>query len=189
MADLFTSAEPAAPLAEMLRRFKGGAAVVMGALSPATRNAQVAMFQRGEVDYLVATDAIGMGLNMDVTHVAFAGLEKFDGRRDRRLTIPEMAQIAVKYATTAILTSDNPRHEDPDAILDDMVAGLAPGDRYLRIADRAEAIRTAAMLAKPGDILLLAGKGHETYQIVGDVKNHFDDKEEALRAFALYAKN
>src|SRR4029078_12405600 len=66
----------------------------MGALSPPTRNAQVAMFQRGEVDYLVATDAIGMGLNMDVAHVAFAGLEKFDGRRDRRLTIAEMAQIA-----------------------------------------------------------------------------------------------
>ena len=88
------SAEQVYALAEMLRRFKGGAAVVMGALSPATRNAQVAMFQRGEVDYLVATDAIGMGLNMDVTHVAFAGLEKFDGRRDRRLTVPEMAQIA-----------------------------------------------------------------------------------------------
>jgi ATP-dependent RNA helicase SUPV3L1/SUV3 len=88
------SAEQVYALAEMLRRFKGGAAVVMGALSPATRNAQVAMFQRGEVDYLVATDAIGMGLNMDVSHVAFAGLEKFDGRRDRRLTISEMAQIA-----------------------------------------------------------------------------------------------
>ena len=88
------SAEQVYALAEMLRRFRGGAAVVMGALSPGTRNAQVAMFQRGEVDYLVATDAIGMGLNMDVTHVAFAGLEKFDGRRDRRLTIPEMAQIA-----------------------------------------------------------------------------------------------
>jgi len=88
------SAEQVYALAEMLRRFKGGAAVVMGALSPATRNAQVAMFQRGEVDYLVATDAIGMGLNMDVTHVAFAGLGKFDGHRDRRLTIPEMAQIA-----------------------------------------------------------------------------------------------
>ncbi len=88
------SAEQVYALAEMLRRFKGGSAVVMGALSPATRNAQVAMFQRGEVDYLVATDAIGMGLNMDVTHVAFAGLEKFDGRRDRRLTISEMAQIA-----------------------------------------------------------------------------------------------
>ena len=68
------SGEQVYALAEMLRRFKGGAAVVMGSLSPATRNAQVAMFQRGEVDYLVATDAIGMGLNMDVTHVAFAGL-------------------------------------------------------------------------------------------------------------------
>ena len=88
------SAEQVYALAEMLRRFKGGAAVVMGSLSPATRNAQVAMFQRGEVDYLVATDAIGMGLNMDVTHVAFAGLEKFDGKRDRRLTTAEMAQIA-----------------------------------------------------------------------------------------------
>ena len=88
------SAEQVYALAEMLRRFRGGAAVVMGVLSPGTRNAQVAMFQRGEVDYLVATDAIGMGLNMDVTHVAFAGLEKFDGRRDRRLTIAEMAQIA-----------------------------------------------------------------------------------------------
>src|SRR5207302_119799 len=74
------SAEQVYALAEMLRRFKGGAAVVMGALSPATRNAQVAMFQRGEVDYLVATDAIGMGLNMDVTHVAFASLEFTDVR-------------------------------------------------------------------------------------------------------------
>ena len=88
------SAEQVYALAEALRRFRGGAAVVMGALSPATRNAQVAMFQRGEVDYLVATDAIGMGLNMDVVHVAFAGLEKFDGRRPRRLSIAEMAQIA-----------------------------------------------------------------------------------------------
>ncbi len=88
------SAEQVYALAEMLRRFKGGSAVVMGALSPATRNAQVAMFQRGEVDYLVATDAVGMGLNMDVSHVAFAGLDKFDGRRNRRLTISEMAQIA-----------------------------------------------------------------------------------------------
>ena len=88
------SAEQVYALAEALRRFRGGAAVVMGALSPATRNAQVAMFQRGEVDYLVATDAIGMGLNMDVVHVAFAGLEKFDGRRQRRLSIAEMAQIA-----------------------------------------------------------------------------------------------
>ncbi|WP_419816769.1 helicase-related protein [Glacieibacterium sp.] len=89
----FTAAEVYA-LAEMLRRHKGGAAVVMGSLSPRTRNAQVAMFQSGEVDYLVATDAIGMGLNMDIAHVAFASLGKFDGKRHRRLTTSEMAQIA-----------------------------------------------------------------------------------------------
>ena len=88
------SAEEVYAIAEALRRFSGGAAVVMGALSPATRNAQVAMFQAGEVDYLVATDAIGMGLNLDVSHVAFASLNKFDGVRQRRLTVAEMAQIA-----------------------------------------------------------------------------------------------
>jgi ATP-dependent RNA helicase SUPV3L1/SUV3 len=88
------SAEQVYAVAEMLRRARGGAAVVMGALSPRTRNAQVAMYQAGEVDYLVATDAIGMGLNMDVSHVAFAGLSKFDGRRQRRLMLSEMAQIA-----------------------------------------------------------------------------------------------
>jgi ATP-dependent RNA helicase SUPV3L1/SUV3 len=88
------SAEQVYGVAEMLRRFRGGAAVVMGALSPETRNRQVAMYQAGEVDYLVATDAIGMGLNLDIGHVAFAGLSKFDGRRQRRLTIAEMAQIA-----------------------------------------------------------------------------------------------
>jgi ATP-dependent RNA helicase SUPV3L1/SUV3 len=81
-------------MAEMLRRFRGGAAVVMGGLSPDTRNRQVELFQSGEVDYIVATDAIGMGLNLDVTHVAFASLSKFDGRRQRRLYPAEMAQIA-----------------------------------------------------------------------------------------------
>ena len=88
------SAEEVYAVAEMLRRARGGAAVVMGALSPRTRNAQVAMYQAGEVDYLVATDAIGMGLNMDIGHIAFASLNKFDGRRQRRLTVAEMAQIA-----------------------------------------------------------------------------------------------
>ncbi len=88
------SADQVYAVAEALRRSRGGAAVVMGALSPRTRNAQVAMFQAGEVDYLVATDAIGMGLNLDVGHVAFAGLTKFDGKKQRRLTVPEMAQIA-----------------------------------------------------------------------------------------------
>ncbi|HEY6815727.1 MAG TPA: helicase-related protein [Croceibacterium sp.] len=88
------SVEQVYAVAEMLRRFRGGAAVVMGALSPETRNRQVALFQSGEVDYIVATDAIGMGLNLDVTHVAFASLSKFDGVRQRRLTPAEMAQIA-----------------------------------------------------------------------------------------------
>jgi ATP-dependent RNA helicase SUPV3L1/SUV3 len=81
-------------IAELVRRQRGGTAVVMGALSPRTRNAQVALFQSGEVDYLVATDAIGMGLNMDLSHVAFASLSKFDGRGPRRLTPAELAQIA-----------------------------------------------------------------------------------------------
>ena len=106
------------------------------------------------------------------------------GDRDRTKR-PEMAAIAVKYATMAVFTSDNPRHESPEAILDDMVAGLEPGARYLRIADRAEAIRTAVMLSRPGDIILVAGKGHETYQIVGDVKHPFDDREEIKKRFAL----
>lgn len=88
------SIEQVYAVAETLRRIRGGAAVVMGALSPRTRNAQVAMFQSGEVDYLVATDAIGMGLNLDVAHVAFVSLSKFDGSRRRRLTVAEMAQIA-----------------------------------------------------------------------------------------------
>ena len=78
----------------MIRQQRGGAAVVMGGLSPRTRNAQVAMYQSGEVDFLVATDAIGMGLNMDVDHVAFAQRRKFDGRRHRDLTPAELAQIA-----------------------------------------------------------------------------------------------
>ena len=81
-------------IAELLRRQKGGAAVVMGALSPRTRNAQVELYQNGDVEHLVATDAIGMGLNLDLKHVAFAGLGKFDGRRSRMLTPAEIAQIA-----------------------------------------------------------------------------------------------
>jgi ATP-dependent RNA helicase SUPV3L1/SUV3 len=81
-------------LAEQVRRQRGGAAVVLGALSPRTRNAQVAMFQNGEVDYLVATDAIGMGLNLAIDHVAFASLTKFDGFAPRHLTAAEIGQIA-----------------------------------------------------------------------------------------------
>lgn len=88
------SAEEVYAIAELIRRQRGGAAVVMGALSPRTRNAQVELYQSGDVDYLVATDAIGMGLNLDVDHVAFASDRKFDGWQFRRLNPSEMAQIA-----------------------------------------------------------------------------------------------
>ena len=81
-------------IAELIRRQKGGAAVVMGALSPRTRNAQVELYQNGDVDYLVATDAIGMGLNLDINHVAFSSISKFDGRSMRFLAPNELAQIA-----------------------------------------------------------------------------------------------
>ena len=117
------SAEEVYAVAEMLRRLRGGAAVVMGALSPRTRNAQVAMFQAGEVDYLVATDAIGMGLNMDVNHVAFASLNKFDGHRQRRLTVAEMAQIAGRAGrhqrdgTFGALVEEGPGAFGPEEVL------------------------------------------------------------------------
>ncbi len=117
------SAEEVYAVAEMLRRLRGGAAVVMGALSPRTRNAQVAMFQAGEVDYLVATDAIGMGLNMDVAHVAFASLRKFDGHRQRRLTVAEMAQIAGRAGrhqrdgTFGALSEEGPGAFTPEEVL------------------------------------------------------------------------
>ncbi len=88
------SANEVYSIAELIRRQRGGAAVVMGALSPRTRNAQVALYQSGDVDFLVATDAIGMGLNLDVDHVAFAAVRKFDGQNHRNLIAGELGQIA-----------------------------------------------------------------------------------------------
>src|SRR5229473_3098155 len=88
------SADEVYAIAELIRRQHGGAAVVLGALSPRTRNAQVAIYQAGDVDYLVATDAIGMGLNLDVDHVAFASDRKFDGYQFRHLNPAELAQVA-----------------------------------------------------------------------------------------------
>ncbi|MDE6862006.1 MAG: UDP-N-acetylmuramoyl-L-alanyl-D-glutamate--2,6-diaminopimelate ligase, partial [Alistipes sp.] len=105
------------------------------------------------------------------------------GDRDRTKR-PQMAAIAVKHASTAIFTSDNPRTEDPEAILADMIAGVEQGGGYLKIADRREAIKTAVMLASPGDMILVAGKGHEDYQIIGTEKHHFDDREQLREAFA-----
>lgn len=111
------------------------------------------------------------------------------GNRDRGKR-PIMAKVAVENSDRVIITSDNPRFEDPQAIIDDMLAGLSEEQRQsvLNIVDRREAIRTACMLAKPGDVILVAGKGHEDYQIVQGVKHHFDDHEVIREAFGLLDK-
>ena len=96
---------------------------------------------------------------------------------------PEMGKIASERADVTIFTSDNPRTEDPEKILDDVVRGAVAGAQTLRITDRRQAIATAAMLAQAGDIILIAGKGHEDYQIIGREKIHFDDREEIRAAF------
>ena len=88
------SAEEVYAIAELIRRQKGGAAIVMGSLSPKTRNSQVELYQSGDVDFLVATDAIGMGINMDLDYVYFSNLKKFDGRKLRKLNLSEIGQIA-----------------------------------------------------------------------------------------------
>ena len=107
------------------------------------------------------------------------------GNRDKGKR-PLMAVAAVRRSDKVILTSDNPRNEDPTEIINDMRAGLTPDElaATLSITDRREAIRTATALAKPGDVILIAGKGHETYQIIGPLTNHFDDREEITAAFA-----
>ncbi len=114
--------------AELLRRQKGGAAVVMGALSPRTRNAQVELYQNGDVDVLVATDAIGMGLNLDIKHVAFSGLRKFDGRKVRDLWPNELAQIAGRAGRHTQDGSFGVTGEAP--MLDEQVADAIVNHRF-----------------------------------------------------------
>ena len=106
------------------------------------------------------------------------------GNRDKGKR-PMMAREAVDGSWKAILTSDNPRNEEPMDILNDMLAGLDPSQKAksLTIADRREAIKTACSLAQKGDVVLVAGKGHEDYQIIQGVKHHFDDKEEVRKCF------
>ena len=96
-----------------------------------------------------------------------------------------MARVAAQWSDRVFLTSDNPRDEEPDAIINDMRAGLDPIDakKCIAITDRREAIRMAAQLAGEGDIVLVAGKGHETYQEIKGVRHDFDDREELLNAF------
>lgn len=104
------------------------------------------------------------------------------GDRDKTKR-PEMAVIAVEKSHTAIFTSDNPRTESPEAILADMEQGVVGRTNYLTITDRAQAIRTALRMAEPGDVVLIAGKGHEDYQIIGTEKRHFSDQEQVLSYF------
>lgn len=108
------------------------------------------------------------------------------GDRDRTKR-PVMARIAITGADRVILTSDNPRSEDPEAIIDEMEAGLDSDEKakMIRVTSRAEAIKAAVMLASPGDIIIVAGKGHETYQEVKGIRHHFDDREQLRNAFKL----
>ena len=108
------------------------------------------------------------------------------GNRDKGKR-PLMAQEAVRNSDRVIITSDNPRNEDPQEIINDMLAGLSEDERrhVLSIVDRREAIRTACMMAQPGDVILVAGKGHEDYQIIQGVKHHFDDHEIIKEVFGI----
>ncbi|MCF0236023.1 MAG: UDP-N-acetylmuramoyl-L-alanyl-D-glutamate--2,6-diaminopimelate ligase [Bacteroidaceae bacterium] len=129
---------------------------------------------------LAAINEIVKGRAQVIT-VCGAGGNRDKGKR------PLMAQEAAKASDRVIITSDNPRHEEPQAIIDDMLAGLDADQlqRTLAIVDRREAIRTAVMLAQPGDVILIAGKGHEPYQEICGVKHHFDDHEEVRAAFGI----
>lgn len=142
------------------------------------------------VDYAHTPDALEnvltsikeiVGGRGQVITVCGAGGNRDKGKR------PLMAQEAAKYSDRVIITSDNPRFEEPQDIINDMLAGLTEEDmrKTIAIADRREAIRCAAMMAQPGDVILVAGKGHEPYQEVKGVKHHFDDHEEIRKAFGI----
>lgn len=144
----------------------------------------------GIVDYAHTPDAL-LNVIETINRIRQGGRQLITvvgagGDRDRTKR-PKMAEISAQGSNRVILTSDNPRSEDPDAILDDMEAGISPVQKkkVLRIADRREAIRTAVMLAGEGDIVLVAGKGHETYQEIKGVRHHFDDREELGKALLM----
>ena len=130
---------------------------------------------------LLAIHEVLEGKGGHVITVCGAGGNRDKGKR------PLMALEAVKHSDKVILTSDNPRNEDPQSIIDDMLAGLdsAQKKKVISIVDRKEAIRTACMMAQKGDVILIAGKGHETYQEINGVKHHFDDHEVVREIFGL----
>jgi len=165
--------------------------VAMSAMSPVSGRFEALRSAEGVtaiVDYAHTPDALENVLNAihdvlegkgEVITVCGAGGNRDKGKR------PLMAQEAVRQSDKVIITSDNPRFEEPQDIINDMLAGLdaVQMKKVITIADRREAIKTACMLAKKGDVILVAGKGHEDYQDVKGVKHHFDDREEVRKAF------
>ncbi len=144
----------------------------------------------GIVDYAHTPDAL-LNVIDTINKIRQGGVQLITvvgagGDRDRTKR-PKMAAISAEGSNKVILTSDNPRSEDPDSIINEMDAGITADLRrkVLRISDRREAIKTAVMLASPGDVILIAGKGHENYQEIKGVKHHFDDREELRKAFDL----
>jgi len=144
----------------------------------------------GIVDYAHTPDAL-LNVIDTINKIREGGVQLITvvgagGDRDRTKR-PKMAFISAEGSNKVILTSDNPRTEDPEKILDEMEAGISPDlkKKTLRISDRREAIRAAVMFAGKGDVILIAGKGHETYQEIMGVKHHFDDREELRSALLL----
>ena len=143
----------------------------------------------GIVDYAHTPDAllnvIGTLNKIRESSVQLITVVGAGGDRDKTKR-PKMAAISAEGSTKVILTSDNPRSEDPEMIINDMEAGITADlkRKTIRITDRREAIKTAVMMARPGDVILVAGKGHETYQEIKGVKHHFDDREEIKKALS-----
>ncbi len=165
----------------------------ISALSPVSGRFETIRSARGGitaiVDYAHTPDALQNALDT-IAEIRKPGQRIFTvvgcgGERDRAKR-PVMARIAATCSDFTLLTSDNPRSEDAADIVAQMRTGLEAGHRAVGIIDRREAIATAAMMAAPGDIILVAGKGHETYQIIGTEKHHFDDREEVRKAFLNY---
>ncbi|MDK3158818.1 UDP-N-acetylmuramoyl-L-alanyl-D-glutamate--2,6-diaminopimelate ligase [Kamptonema cortianum] len=135
------------------------------------------------IDYAHTPEALSLLLKAcrDLTQGRLITVFGCGGDRDRSKR-PKMAEAASRLSDLTILTSDNPRTESPEAILDDIAVGIIDGRKSLRIVDRREAVAEAILLAQPGDIVAIAGKGHENYQIIGRIKSHLDDRELAAEA-------
>ena len=178
---------------ELLGAVKKEILTILSDLQPVTGRLELVkspMGISGIVDYAHTPDAL-LNVIDTINKIREGGVQLITvvgagGDRDRTKR-PKMAAISAEGSTKVILTSDNPRTEDPEKILDEMEAGITPDlkRKTLRIADRREAIKTAVMLANKGDVVLIAGKGHETYQDIMGVKLHFDDREELKKALLL----